>query len=332
MDCRTFERELDRWVDPDAGDPRREAALRHAAGCPRCGELLAFARGERDLLGPDEAETLTRSILEATTGSACPAIEERLCDVVDGSAGAEDAALVAIHLRDCAACRGLAATLAALGEDLSGLQEIEPDPRFVGDVLDATTGRRSVSRRIAAAASAWWGRQIRRPRFAVEAAYALATLFALLFGPPSLPSLETGPGEAGTSPIGSIERLIAVREIESSAVGSTAEAVWEATAVPAARGAQRVSSWGIEQSRTVGETIEVVRGSAGPIAGAVWRGDLFAAWNEMEAAGESIAERWRSNPDRPGVGRDEKPTEPRSDRGRNDDDAIEDRSQRRRQP
>ena len=312
IDCRAFEERLDRWIDPDPGDPDREAALRHAAGCPRCRELLAIARGELDLLGPEAGEAMARSILGSTTGPACAAVEDRLCAVVDRLAGEEEAALVALHLSHCAACSGLAGSLAPLAEDLARMAEIVPDDRFVEDVLAATSSRRSLRERLAAAASAWWTRQIRRPRFASEAAYAIVTLYVLCFGPPSVPAPEGPAGEAGANPTQTVGRILASQGIEPSAIGSVAGAVWDAAAVPAARGAERAAA-----------TCEIAWASAGNAARAAWNGDLFGAYRELVDAGRAIAERWGTDAKEAGEQEDAEPTELRPERGRTDDEPID---------
>lgn len=194
MNCLEF---LDRLGDLAAGAGSaadREAAARHAAGCPECGELWRAVRSGRwPSFEPDTeegAEDLVAAVLERTAGPACGRAEALLCDYVDGELPPEEQALVGAHLEHCPGCANLALALRQAMAALPLLAEMEPDPAFAIDVIRATSRRQPIAAQdpvdvVVSAVAAWWRRMLARPRFAFEVAYVATLLLLLAVGNPA---------------------------------------------------------------------------------------------------------------------------------------------------
>lgn len=159
-------------------------AWEHVHACRRCRALLALVRGETDVLESEAGDDLARAILHRTSGTACFEAQERLCDCVEGTLGADDQEIVSLHLAHCASCSGLAETLVELGKTMPGMATLEPDARFTGDVLRATA--RVCRIRPKYNLRTWWNQLVRRPRFAWEAAYVGTLLLLLTLGNPAM--------------------------------------------------------------------------------------------------------------------------------------------------
>lgn len=144
-----------------------------------------------------ENEELTAAILAATSGSPCARAEALLPCLADGELSDEERALLTAHLAHCAPCRALAQSLAWLEHTLPAMATAEPDPRFTAEVLaaiaqaDASAALPRLDERLAD----WWRRSWRRPRFALEAAYAATLLIVALTATPVSP-LREAPREA----------------------------------------------------------------------------------------------------------------------------------------
>jgi len=179
MDCQAVIDRLDELLEDRLGDDQRRAVEEHLRSCDRCAEM-------RDLLREAPVEPpagLAAAVLERTTGSPCASAQRRLCDHVDGRLGAVDHELVDMHVAACAECNGLAQVLAQLRADLPLLAELEPDERFLSDVLDRTSGRLDWTARL----TRGWKSLLQRPRIAWEGAYVGACLFAVVFALPNSP-------------------------------------------------------------------------------------------------------------------------------------------------
>jgi len=189
VDCRTYEDLLDALLEGRLSESERQALDAHAAGCPRCGELLSLATMELGDVEEPAPEGLAEAVLARTSGSPCGRARELLCDLVDETLQEADAELVGIHLGGCAECRSTAAALARLRTDLPLLAEVRPGERFVEGVL-ARTSR------------GWrWRLEGRlrlllaRPRLAAEGAYLGSLVFMVLVAMPGAP-LRGLPGSA----------------------------------------------------------------------------------------------------------------------------------------
>lgn len=250
--CAELEARLEALVEGRLGAPDRAACAAHLAACAACRELAALAGwteaggGTREAAVPPE---LLPAILERTTGSACgraadllatrawsdkPAAADPASGLSFASAAPEafgDARLLAGHLATCADCRALGATLAALARDLPALAEVAPDPGFVDDVLAVTSGRQAAERlappltvreRVESFLAGAWRAWVRRPAFAVEAAYA-GVLCLLVLGAPIVslaePARELGRALAEEPPriLERLEEIGPVASVERAA-------------------------------------------------------------------------------------------------------------------
>jgi anti-sigma factor RsiW len=189
VDCRTYEDLLDALLDGRLSESERKALEAHAAGCPRCSEMLSLVTMELGDVEVPAPEGLAEAVLQRTSGSPCGRARELLCDLVDRTLQEADAELVRIHLDGCAECRSTAAALARLREDLPLLAEIRPGERFVEGVLSRTSRgwRWRLEERLRLL--------LARPRLAAEGAYLGSFFFMVLVAVPGAP-LRGLPGGA----------------------------------------------------------------------------------------------------------------------------------------
>jgi anti-sigma factor RsiW len=229
MDCRTFHERLAEWLEQRLAHAERRAAERHLTGCAACRSLVEPFADDSTVEPVDAPADLAASILERTSGGTCGRAEERLAAFVDGELSDTDTALVGGHVDGCRECAALATALARLSEELPSLAELEPDARFVDDVLGATLPRpRRAARRLAAWREAWT-RLVQRPRFALEGAYVASFVLVLVFGLPGSP-LSGFPqwalGVVSKNPVEPLKQPIA--ELESRVALGVADA-WKVT-------------------------------------------------------------------------------------------------------
>ncbi len=151
-------------------------------------------------------ESFVRDVLSRTSGSACDRACEQLSDLMAGDLAGMDRELVQAHLEHCDPCRAVAVTLGWLEPLLPAMAEIDPGPGFTAQVLSRTTGRRAPVRADVPAIPSgaaglmdrvgrWWERQILRPGFAAQVAYAATVVLVLLTAVPGAP-LRQVPGQA----------------------------------------------------------------------------------------------------------------------------------------
>jgi anti-sigma factor RsiW len=184
--CADLETRLDQFVQGELPRADADAIEAHLAACDSCRALAGIvAAGARALTDADarlDAVDLTTAVLSRTSGPACRRAGSRLCDLADGLLADDEAELVRLHLRHCAACDALASTLASLAAALPAMAEIEPDAEFTADVLSASRARSGRRHRGLAAFGA---RLLARPRLALEGAYVGAMLLSLALGAPT---------------------------------------------------------------------------------------------------------------------------------------------------
>jgi len=150
-------------------------------------------------------ESFVRDVLNRTSGSACDRACEQLSDLMDGSLEGMDRQLVQAHLEHCDPCRTVAVTLGWLEPLLPQMAEIDPGPAFTARVLERTTGRDRLEDPATAVPGGaaglmdrvgrWWDRQILRPGFAAQVAYAATVILVLLTAIPGAP-FQDAPGKA----------------------------------------------------------------------------------------------------------------------------------------
>jgi hypothetical protein len=187
MNCDTFIDRLGDLLEGRLSADECRAASEHLRGCARCRELHMLAHEGPGDLAIEPPPGLTEAILERTSGSTCDAARGQICDHVDRVLKPVDAELVQMHIEGCADCAALARVLACLSEDLPALAELQPDDRFVSDVLARTLPRRRrLARRVAGLAVGWQG-LLERPRIAWEGAYIGTIILMLIFGTPNSP-------------------------------------------------------------------------------------------------------------------------------------------------
>ena len=297
MDCRSFLDRLEALLDETLGGDARRAAEEHLRECADCRQLVELARSEPDGTAVEPPDSLAGSILERTSGPACETARDRLCDYVDGSLPEFDSDLVRLHLDGCEACEGLAAALASLARELPAMAEIEPDSAFVSDVLSRTVPwRRRLARRLEklTAIRDLWPRVVRRPRFALEAAYVGTLVLVLIFGP-NLP-LAGVPRKAidmlrARPLVESGEARHRIARIEGRVV-SGARDVWEATGGEIAAGSRRVATDLAQRYARTGETRSDLGRRAGQLVDAARDADPGAAATALRGIGSDLGTLW----------------------------------------
>ena len=150
-------------------------------------------------------ERFLQDVLARTSGPACDRASRQLSDLMGGGLADTDRQLVQAHLEHCDPCRALAVTLGWLEPLLPQMAEIDPGPAFTARILATTskrapaiapfpavpTGPAGVMDRV----GSWWDRQILRPGFAAQLAYAATVVLVLLTSVPGAP-LKGVPGKA----------------------------------------------------------------------------------------------------------------------------------------
>lgn len=185
MDCRAFLDRLEALLAEELSEEESCSAQMHLRQCADCRELERLARVESDDPAITPPADLADAVLELTTGSSCRPAEGLLCDHVERRLDDVSSELVRLHVESCPDCAALVRTLIRMTEDLPVLAELEPDPRFVSDVLSATRDR--VARRPASGLVEACRLLLQRPRIAWEGAYVATVLLALAFGSPGSP-------------------------------------------------------------------------------------------------------------------------------------------------
>ncbi len=186
MDCRILLERLDDLIGGRMSPDERRAAEQHLEQCDECRDLSAIS-GKLEGMTIEPPPGLLESVLKRTTGETCGSARGRLCDHIDGLLPQVDDELVRLHLNGCNECTRLAGALARMSEDLPALAELQPDDRFVGDVLARTVARRKRATRWVAQIAQGWRQLVQRPRFAWEGAYIGLIFLTLIFGIPSSP-------------------------------------------------------------------------------------------------------------------------------------------------
>lgn len=199
MTCESFETRLDALLDGRCSADQWREADAHVAGCLRCRRVFDALSGRADDMDDEGHESLSQAVVARTSGGACGAARDRLCDLVDGALLPFDSRLVEGHLAHCLACAALASALEESSSLLPSFAELEPRVGIVRDVLAATSRRQadatfgvharpslfgSGSTGLRERVSAWIARVAQRPRFSFEVAYVLTLLLLVVFGNP----------------------------------------------------------------------------------------------------------------------------------------------------
>lgn len=150
-------------------------------------------------------ERFLQDVLARTSGPACDRASRQLSNLMSGDLADMDRKLVQAHLEHCDPCRSLAVTLGWLEPLLPEMAEIDPGPAFTARILGSTSGRSPAIAPFPAVPTGpaglmdrvggWWDRQILRPGFAAQLAYAATVVLVLLTSVPGAP-LKGVPGKA----------------------------------------------------------------------------------------------------------------------------------------
>lgn len=135
-----------------------------------------------DLVTPD----LTASILNLTSGPACPRLHALAWDLLAGQLAPDDQELAQRHLTRCPACRERLVRLEVAQQVLPGFADLDPGAAFTAAVLDRTRTIPPDPLLPRDPLVEAWSRLMRRPRAALEAAY-LATAAGLVLTQVPLP-------------------------------------------------------------------------------------------------------------------------------------------------
>ncbi len=210
MDCARFAEALFEQLEGNLDAAGSEPMRAHASSCRACRELQAAAlRGRTAAVEPIG---LTASILAATSGSACIRAQH-LSATRAGAALYEVDEALELHLENCPECRTLARALERLQRQLPLWAEVLPGGDFVDEVMAATT--RAPQQR------SLWDRFVRRPRLALEGAYAGTLALFLVVGFPGAPLAEvparllTGLGQQGAD----VRHAVTAGTLELAAAG-----------------------------------------------------------------------------------------------------------------
>ncbi len=240
MQCTRFEELLFETLEGRLDEPTVGRLRAHGAGCARCAELEALLTGETALEPPAD---LTASILAQTIGPEAP----------------------------------LQRAMRQLDLDLPMLAEMEPDERFLEDVMAATV--EADRNRFWARAAAFWQTLVQRPRFALEGAYLGSIAMFLLVGLPGSPlagvpeqvlvQLRDESGTVRTTVRAGAERVSDVGQVTWSRAGDVFAYVLPADSDGTATASAVVRSWRERTARllqniwryTLGPAFEWIRGA-----------------------------------------------------------------------
>lgn len=108
----------------------------------------------------------------------CEQIELRLSDYLDGLLPAEEQRDFDAHVNSCPRCTPLVGEVSRLIGGLHAMEQVEPSPRLVYNILDRTLGPRDTAK---GWAGVWkWIRGVGSPRFAYGALSVAATFMVIL--------------------------------------------------------------------------------------------------------------------------------------------------------
>ncbi len=187
MDCQGLRRRMADMMAGRLPAAEQDAAHDHLTHCPDC--LEVWSRG----LG--ELPELAAEVMAQTAPDLCSQAQSLIPDLADGALANVEAALASSHTASCRDCGPLAHAMDRLAHDLPGMAEIEPDAVFARDALAAMLPAppnprpRATWREI-------WRDLVKRPRFAMEAAFIVALLVVvgleLTRGLEPIPQLHAG--------------------------------------------------------------------------------------------------------------------------------------------
>jgi hypothetical protein len=174
MDCVEFEVLLFDELDRALASADVERMQAHLLACANCRGLYSLVRSGDQQDVTDLPHDFAAGVAASTSGRPCERAQLLLAASEDDAS--DDDWLVARHLENCPDCSAVAGALARLQLELPALAEADPGEDFVPSVMAATFGVRSGPAGLQESGPRRFIQQlIRRPRIALEGAYAIAS-------------------------------------------------------------------------------------------------------------------------------------------------------------
>lgn len=302
MNCHDFENRLEDFLDGTLPEREMARSAGHVAECGRCRRIVALMSNELDLPAVESPPDLVSGILERTTGSPCDRAGLLLCDYVDGELDGVDRELVYSHLAGCGECNSLAESLARLAVDLPAMANLQPDARFLDDILARTVSARAGERTLWTRLTDACAAAVMRPRFALEGAYVGTAVLLLLVATPfspfrdlpstALAAMSQAPrvvADGGIRPVAELGELVA----------DYGQQAWEATEGKLLSSVKSVREGAGERARRAGEKTRDIRHAGEEFGEKLLDGDIHGAWNRLRSPGprESLEDTENNPPD-----------------------------------
>ena len=263
MSCRDLELHLEDLLAGTLAAAEARRCAEHLAGCAPCRDLFELARlGDTAVAAlagppPDLAPAVVaRSGIQGgyaddAGGAArsCARAHALLAAGIDEPLAGIDRELLHGHLAACGDCRALHGVLLALARDLPRLAEVQPDPRFVAEVLRRTLPFEVQIRRWW---DALWPELWRRPRFASEVAYVGVVALVLVFATPGSPLAAVPSGALAIAQEPPLPRL----ELPEVALAPRLAAAKRA--LRASHPAEVAADWSIELRATADDAVQLM--------------------------------------------------------------------------
>jgi len=286
IDCSNYQDLLFASLERRADEVTTERMRRHEGECADCRELAATLRGESEA-APAPAD-LVAGIMEATGGTAC----EQAQMLLAAGDRAEDVVL-RLHVDACEGCAAVERVLDQVRVELPLLAWMDPGDGFAADVLAATAANAAPR---PSPRSGWWSRAAetwellaRRPRIAMEGAYAAAAIAVLVLGFPaqSIAELPTRAFHSVRAEGASVEQVLSDRVGDFTALGRT---MWNESATRASSMLGSGATAAEQEPGGLRGLLQSARDWAvdtwGPAVGAFFN-RLAELWNEPETTSDS---------------------------------------------
>ena len=176
---------LPQLIAEQLGDELQQQLEAHLHDCDHCLRYFAALSEQHANIANTDAAQLTARILLASGTNPCESSETLLCDFTDGVLDAEQVYFLERHLQECQPCQELQAGLQAVDTGLR-LCKAPPVPTdLLADILRRTSAAESRKSTAGHRLLAFWQGLLQRPRFALEASFAVTVLWLSTFGTPS---------------------------------------------------------------------------------------------------------------------------------------------------
>jgi len=181
MDCQTYQSRFDDFVAERLSAEEQFACEQHMTSCLYCLDLWSSHCVQAT---QQDREQLLSKVMDTTSANPCAECEDVLAEYLDELLGHTGNSLVTAHLETCDSCRGTAAAMRTLSQDLPTLARVEPPVDLLERILSRTLPWHSrLARRIP-----YWSDAVLqvfiRPRFALEASFIGTMILLVTFGIP----------------------------------------------------------------------------------------------------------------------------------------------------